>query len=199
MKIYTDGSCLKNPGCPGGWAWWSPTTRRHDSGHVAETTNNRMELQAILEAVKALGDGRTVRIYTDSQWALNVLTRRWKAKKNRDLIEAIWALPHWKAVRVFWVRGHNGHRDNEKADRLANAAARHPVRKSDTAVADSSSDRLPFDQEDSGVHLIGRAARADTLERFEPGEGEDWREPSLAVLMGERVDEGPGASTEDTV
>ena len=124
MKIFTDGSCLRNPGGPGGWAWWSPTTRQMDSGYVAETTNNRMELQAILEAVKALGDRRTARIYTDSQWALNVLTRRWKAKKNRDLIEAIWALPHWKAVRMFWVRGHDGHHDNEKADRLANAAAR---------------------------------------------------------------------------
>ena len=101
MKIYTDGSCLRNPGGPGGWAWWCPTTRRFDSGYVAETTNNRAELQAILEAVKALGDGRTVRIYTDSQWSLSVLTRRWKAKKNRDLIEAIWALPHWQAVKLF--------------------------------------------------------------------------------------------------
>ena len=92
MKIYTDGSCLRNPGGPGGWAWWSPTTKRMDSGRVAVTTNNRMELQAILEAVKALKDGRTVRIYSDSQWSINVLTRRWKAKKNLDLIEAIWAL-----------------------------------------------------------------------------------------------------------
>ena len=126
MKIYTDGSCLRNPGGPGGWAWWCPTTHRMDSGYVAETTSNRMELQAILEAVKALEDGRTVRIHSDSQWSINVLTRHWKAKKNRDLIEAIWALPHWPAVRLSWVRGHNGHRDNEKADRLANAAARGP-------------------------------------------------------------------------
>ncbi len=124
MKIYTDGSCLRNPGGPGGWAWWSPTTKQMGSGHVAETTNNRMELQAILEAVKALEDDRAVRIYSDSQWSINVLTRRWKAKKNLDLIEAIWALPHWNTVRLHWVRGHNGHRDNEKADALANAAAR---------------------------------------------------------------------------
>ncbi len=150
MKIYTDGSCLRNPGGPGGWAWWCPTTRRLESGHIAETTNNRAELQAILEAVKALEDGRAVRVYTDSQWALNVLTRRWKAKKNRDQIEAIWALPHWKAVRMFWVRGHDGHRDNEKADRLANAAARGP-----------GSDNQQF------------------------------AEPSLAVLLGERMAEQP--------
>ena len=106
MRIYTDGSCDPNPG-RGGWAWWCPTTRRHDSGHVAETTNNRMELQAILEAVKALDGDGAVHIYTDSQWALNVLTRRWKAKKNRDLIEGIWALPHWTAARLSWVTTRN--------------------------------------------------------------------------------------------
>ena len=122
MEIYTDGSCDPNPG-RGGWAWWCPTTRKHASGHVAETTNNRMEMQAILEAVKALYDDGAVRIYSDSQWAINVLTRRWKGKKNRDLIEAIWALPQWPAIRLFWIRGHSGHPDNEQADRLANAAA----------------------------------------------------------------------------
>ncbi len=60
MKIYTDGSCLRNPGGPGGWAWWSPTTKQMGSGYVATTTNNRMELQASLEAVKALDGGRIV-------------------------------------------------------------------------------------------------------------------------------------------
>ena len=88
-RIYTDGSCLKNPGGPGGWSWWCPTTGRKDSGFIATTTSNRAELLAILKAVKALGDGKTAHIYTDSQLSLNVLTRRWKAKKNRDLIEAI--------------------------------------------------------------------------------------------------------------
>ncbi|MCH6579291.1 MAG: ribonuclease HI [Nitrospinae bacterium] len=164
--IYTDGACSGNPG-PGGWAAALKCNGREKqlSGGEVKTTNNRMELQAILEAVKALGNGRTVRIYSDSQWSINVLTRRWRAKKNRDLIEAIWAFQHWKAVRLHWVRGHNGHRDNEKADRLANAAAR----KSGSACEAESS----FEQ---------------------------FAEPSLAVLMGERMaDESDRAFEPNTI
>ena len=205
MKIYVDGSCLKNPGGPGGWGWWCPTTRRMDSGYVATTTNNRMELMAVVEAVKALEDDRTVRIYSDSMWSINVLTRRWKAKKNRDLIEKIWALPHWNAVRLHWVRGHNGHPGNVKADQLANAAARagrapdmrerasHPVRAE--ATSPQTKGRLVDDEvTDTGVRIseIGRADRADALERFEFDEDE-YTEPSLAVLMGEAMPEDAAA------
>ena len=173
-----------------------------DSGYVAETTSNRMELMAILEAVKALGDGRTARIYSDSQWSIHVLTRRWKAKKNRDLIEVIWALPHWPAVRLFWVRGHNGHPGNERADQLANAAARigrasdiperprQPVRKETSRRRDVLPDNelMPI-----GISSdIARTARAAALERVEPDEGE-YAEPSLAVLMGEAMPEDVAA------
>ncbi len=104
---------------------------------------------------------------------------------------------------MFWVRGHDGHHDNEKADRLANAAARarrkpdiperprHPVRRDATArtrtAAVSSDDGLTGLQTGNPVSDI---ARADALERFELGEGE-YTEPSLAVLMGERMAEQP--------
>jgi ribonuclease HI len=83
-----------------------------------------MELAAIYEAVKSLEDGRTVRIHSDSRLAVEALNRRWKAKKNRDLIEAIWALPKWPCVQLHWIRGHVGQRGNEMADQLAVAAAR---------------------------------------------------------------------------
>lgn len=140
LTIATDGCCLGNPG-PGGWAVvigdGSGELAMH-SGAVPHTTNNRMEMTAVIEALERLAPGQSAVILSDSdltvrgcnEWRFGWRRRRWRkgdgsAVANRDLWERLDALLDDRAgtVRLQWVRGHNGHALNEEADRLANEAA----------------------------------------------------------------------------
>jgi ribonuclease HI len=136
VEIYTDGACRGNPG-PGGWAatlQWEGHLREL-SGAERETTNNRMELTAVIRALEALKRSMPVRIYTDSQyvrqgiteWLPNWKKRDWrtadkKPVKNRDLWEALDAAVARHQVEWHWVKGHSGVPGNERVDALANAA-----------------------------------------------------------------------------
>jgi len=127
--VWSDGACDPNPGV-GGWGW-----HRSDGvsafGGEPDTTNNRMEMTAILEALKALPDGARVILHTDSQYCVNGLTvwsagwarKDWRKKgepmPNRDLWLALDAEKKRVRAEFRWVRGHNGDAGNEKADRLA--------------------------------------------------------------------------------
>ena len=141
-EVYTDGSCLKNPGGCGGWAWLVPDGPR-DSGGELESTNNRMEIQAVLEAVRAL-DGPLL-IYSDSRYVVDCLQKRWyegwekrgwktsakKPVKNQDLWKPLVELVRDRSVQMEWVRGHMGLRWNEEADIMARHAAHTEKRLSD--------------------------------------------------------------------
>jgi ribonuclease HI len=136
VEIYTDGGCRGNPG-PGGWA---ATLRRgtHEkeiSGAVAETTNNRMELMAVIEALRTLKRPVAARLYTDSQYVRLGITewlKSWKARgwrtaggkpvKNQDLWEQLDAVVAGHQIEWHWVPGHAGVPGNERVDALANAA-----------------------------------------------------------------------------
>lgn len=127
VTIYTDGSCSPNPG-PGGWAAILKMGHRGRclSGSAADTTNNLMELTAILEGIKALLCACEVVIVTDSQLAIGWLTLGWKRKNAQcariaaDIDMAIIMGGH--EVSFEHVKGHAGHTMNEAADRLANSA-----------------------------------------------------------------------------
>lgn len=135
VSIYTDGSCDVNPG-PGGWAALLRWGDREEilSGHAAETTNNRMELSAALNALEALNVASRVSLYTDSEylkrgineWLPNWRARGWKRKKgklaNVDLWKALDRAIQRHEIDWNWVKGHAGHRDNQRVDRLARAA-----------------------------------------------------------------------------
>lgn len=133
--VFTDGSCLVNPGGPGGWAW-AIDTDRYDSGPDPSTTNQRMEIRAAFEAVKA--HPGPVHVVSDSQYVVNCFAQSWwrgwhsrgwlnSAKKpvaNRDLWEPFIALVLERGDVTFeWVKGHAGHDMNEFVDQLAGAAA----------------------------------------------------------------------------
>ncbi len=134
VVVYTDGACKGNPG-PGGWgAWirWGEHEREMFGGE-ALTTNNRMELTAVIEALTALKRGCRVAIYTDSEYVRNGITswiHNWKSRgwrtadrkpvKNIELWQRLDALAAQHEVQWHWVRGHNGDPGNERADQLAN-------------------------------------------------------------------------------
>ncbi len=138
--VYTDGSCLRNPDGPGGYAAviigrGGQVTEL--SGGAPSTTNNRMEMTAGIEALKRLPDGAVVEFYTDSQYLQNAFTKHWLAAwkrrgwmtvtgtpvKNQALWQALEAEMGRLSVRFHWVKGHAGNAYNERCDELARAEA----------------------------------------------------------------------------
>ena len=124
ITIYTDGSCLGNPG-PGGWGalvFGESEEPQRLSGHEAQTTNNRMELMAAIQGLEAVPAGSKVVLHSDSSYLVNTMTKNWKRRVNHDLWERLDTLSGSHNVEWRWGRGHNGDRWNEAADRLAVAA-----------------------------------------------------------------------------
>jgi ribonuclease HI len=135
IEIYTDGACSGNPG-PGGWGVLLRISgiERELCGGEPATTNNRMELLAVIEALQALDGSVTACVYTDSQyvqkgiseWIHNWKRRGWltagkEPVKNADLWRRLDALAADHTIEWRWVRGHAGHPDNERVDALARA------------------------------------------------------------------------------
>jgi len=134
IYIYSDGACKGNPG-PGGWGALLVTDghRKEICGGEANTTNNRMEMTAVIRALESLKRPSTVEVHTDSQyvqkgiseWMAGWKRRNWrtadgKPVKNQDLWLQLDALSQLHRIEWKWVRGHNGHPENERADELAN-------------------------------------------------------------------------------
>jgi ribonuclease HI len=134
ITIYTDGACRGNPG-PGGWGaiLSHQSSEKELYGGEKDTTNNRMELVATIEALKALNKQCEVELYTDStyvkngiqQWLANWKQNNWKTAarkpvKNQDLWEALDLQTQRHNVSWHWVKGHAGDPGNERADQLAN-------------------------------------------------------------------------------
>ena len=141
VEIYTDGACKGNPG-PGGWGvlMQSGGKRRELRGGAPDTTNNRMELTAVIRALEALKRPSRVRLHTDSQyvqlgisqWIHSWKKRGWrtadrKPVKNEDLWRELDALRERHEIEWLWVRGHDGNPGNERADELANLGVAEAV------------------------------------------------------------------------
>jgi ribonuclease HI len=134
IDVYTDGACKGNPG-PGGWGVllrWNGHEKELFGGEP-NTTNNRMELRAVIEALAALKRDSSVRLHTDSKYVLDGITtwihnwkkRGWKTAgkkpvKNVDLWQQLDDLALQYTITWVWVKGHSGHDGNERADELAN-------------------------------------------------------------------------------
>ena len=134
VTIYTDGACSGNPG-PGGWGaiLMYGTHKRELSGGEADTTNNRMELTAVIEALSLLKEPCTVDLWSDSKYVIDGLEKGWakgwkargwkKADKspalNPDLWDRLLTLAEPHQIRFVWIKGHAGHPENERCDRMA--------------------------------------------------------------------------------
>jgi ribonuclease HI len=125
VLLYVDGACKGNPG-PGGWAAVLRCGEHTKElvGGADHTTNNRMELQAAIEGLKALKKRSVVKLVTDSQYVIHMLNGA-RAKANQDLVEELRRLAGQHQVQAQWVKGHNGHELNELADELASREAAH--------------------------------------------------------------------------
>jgi len=136
VEIYTDGACSGNPG-PGGWGvvLRYKGVERELSGGEAQTTNNRMELMAAIAALETMKRPVSIAVHTDSLYVRDGITKwlpQWKARrwrtaagkpvKNEDLWRRLEAAAERHKVRWEWVRGHDGHAENERADALARGA-----------------------------------------------------------------------------
>ncbi|WP_415648978.1 ribonuclease HI [Stackebrandtia soli] len=149
VDIYTDGACSPNPG-PGGWGAllrYGEHERELCGGESGETTNNRMELTAPAEALESLKRPCVVRVHTDStyvrngvtQWIANWKRNGWRTAakqpvKNVDLWQRLDEAMARHTVEWFWVKGHAGHPENERADRLANQGMREAMATGTAAV-----------------------------------------------------------------
>jgi len=144
VEIFTDGACKGNPG-PGGWGALlrMAKTEKELSGGEALTTNNRMEMTAVIRALQALRRPCEVNLYSDSKYVIDGITKwifGWQkkgwvnAQKKPVMNEDLWremleaTRPH--RITWHWVRGHSGHPENERVDRLASAAAEEAGRAS---------------------------------------------------------------------
>ncbi len=134
IEIFTDGACRGNPG-PGGWGVLLRTSKHQKQlyGGEPQTTNNRMEMTAVIEALRTLKHQGQLKITTDSQYVLKGVTEwmpNWKMKnwktaarkpvKNADLWQILDSLLDGHEVEWVWVKGHSGHVENELVDDLAN-------------------------------------------------------------------------------
>ena len=137
VEIFTDGACKGNPG-PGGWGALLRMGRHEKelSGSEADTTNNRMEMTAVIRALEALIEPCEVTIHSDSRYVIDGMTQwihGWQKKgwvnsskkpvRNADLWHELIEAARRHKITWQWVKGHNGHVENERADRLASAAA----------------------------------------------------------------------------
>lgn len=142
IEIFTDGACKGNPG-PGGWAALLRMGRheRELKGREAQTTNNRMEMTAIIKALEALKEPCRIDLYSDSKYVIDGITKWVEGWKRRGWINAskkpvrnadLWhrlidaAAPH--QISWHWVRGHDGHEENERVDQLASDEAHAAAR-----------------------------------------------------------------------
>ncbi|MDD6276383.1 MAG: ribonuclease HI [Clostridia bacterium] len=134
IDIFTDGACSGNPG-PGGWGaiLRYKNTEKEISGGEKNTTNNRMELTAVIEALKMLKEPCTVNLWTDSKYVADGLGKGWaeswkrngwkksdkKPALNPELWDELLTLSHIHTVKIHWIKGHVGHPENERCDKLA--------------------------------------------------------------------------------
>lgn len=126
MDLWTDGSCGNKKSKAGGWGVYCPALDIKLSGSDKETTNNRMEITAIINALQLIqsSDDSFSKVFSDSMWAINATTGKWNVTKNLDLVfearELYRSMPN---TNLVWIKGHSGNYNNDIADELARQAA----------------------------------------------------------------------------
>ena len=184
IQIYTDGSCHGNPG-PGGWAAIivEDGSRRVLGGGEARTTNNRMEMMAVIEGLKVLPEGSRVMVFSDSRYVVNTMTRSWKRNANGDLWGMLDTEVEKREVSWRWVRAHKGDPLNEEADRVAN-------REASRQRAGSSGQSLTHVDETGKARMVDVGWKGET-ERVAVARGSIYMKPdTLALVKSNGIEKG---------
>ena len=207
IDIYTDGSCLGNPG-PGGWAAIvvEDGDKRILSGSSPKTTNNRMELAAAIEGLDAIPKGAAVTVHSDSQYLVNTMTRNWKRRVNQDLWERLDSVVAGRDVRWKWVRGHAGHPLNEEADRIANGEAENAsngrsrgaskaAKETNDSVRASTRERLTHLDAEGRAQMVDVGDKAVTRREAVARGFVAMKSETLALITGGKVSKGDVLAT----
>ena len=200
INIYTDGSCEGNPG-PGGWGAIveEDGQSRELSGREARTTNNRMEITAAIKGLEATPEGSSVTLHSDSRYLVNTMTRGWKRNVNTDLWERLDALVAGRSVTWQWVRGHAGHPQNERADRLATGKAgvveegpgpTREVERADRPAVAEGSPGLTHIDEQGRARMVDVGHKPETEREAVARGAVSMQEETLALIKGGNVEKG---------
>jgi cyclic pyranopterin phosphate synthase len=173
IHIYTDGACVGNPG-PGGWAAIivDGGKRREIKGREENTTNNRMEILAAVKGLEQTPPDSQVTIHSDSQYLVRTMTENWKRSANLDLWHELDRLVLERSVDWVWLKGHNHHFENERANRLANEMAN---------MAEKVSKPTHFDSEGK-VRMVDVSAKPAT-ERIAIAKGSVVMKPATLEMI----------------
>jgi len=173
IHIYTDGACVGNPG-PGGWAAIivDGGRRREIKGREENTTNNRMEILAAVKGLEQTPPDSQVTIHSDSQYLVRTMTENWKRNTNLDLWHELDKLVAERSVDWVWIKGHNGHPENERANRLASEMA---------GIAEKAPKPTHFDSEGK-VRMVDVSAKPAT-ERIAIAKGSVVMKPATLEMI----------------
>ena len=191
IDIYTDGACSGNPG-PGGWGAVVIVDGQQAilKGGLDETTNNRMEMIAVIEGLKSLPPKSNVTVHTDSTYITNTMTKGWRRKANNDLWQELDSLASQQSVTWEWVRGHSGDALNELADSIAYKESQSRVTKNIKDMAEEN--QTEKGESLSHVDATGNANMVDVgskpnTSRFAKAEGWVHMKPSTIKLIEENA------------
>ena len=154
IEIYTDGACKGNPG-KGAWAAIivKDNNKTQLSGSSQHTTNNQMELTAVIRALETLSPGQAATVFSDSQYVINSITLNWKRKANLELWAAFDSIIKDLAITWKWVKGHSGNPLNEEADKLANK---------EVGKMNTQSNKLTHVDESGSASMVDISEKTDT-------------------------------------
>lgn len=179
--IYVDGSCIGNPG-PGGWGLvvvrYGVEVHREKSERYPKTTNNRMEMEGIIAALRwcrAQGYLKTV-IRSDSKLAVNVAAGHWRAKANLDLVRAIGAAEEGLKIKYRWIKGHANNLWNDLADKLAREAAGLPAKESPAMLRRKTREKAAREIAERGARRErGTFGPASAVRHIDPAEYQEGK------------------------